>query len=100
MSSCASIVAVPYSRAYETDAAGRGSLPALRIGTRPTSGGDRDRSGEQEPARLDAGDDVELPGEGLDHGVDHGAQGRGIRQQRRDVAELHPGLRDSPGSCG
>ena len=26
----------PYSSAYETDAAGRGSLPALRIGTRPT----------------------------------------------------------------
>ena len=83
---------MPYSSAYETDAAGRGSLPALRIGTSPTSAAIAIGSGEQEAARLDPRDDVELAGERLDHGVDHGAQGRGIRQQRRDVAEQHARL--------
>ena len=54
---------------------GPGQLAGLADRHQPHLRGDRDGAGEQEPARLDPGDDVELAGEGLDHGVDHGAEG-------------------------
>ena len=92
MSSCASIVAVPYSSAYETDAAGRGSLPALRIGTSPTSAAIAIAPASRNPRASTPATTSNSTGERLDHGVDHGAQGRGIRQQRSDVAELDPRL--------
>ena len=74
------MVAVPYSSAYETDAAGRGSLPALRIGTSPTPAAIATAPASRNPRASTPGDDVELTGEGLDHGVDDRAEGGGIRQ--------------------
>src|SRR5262249_58446630 len=53
----------------------------------------RDRAAEDEAARLDAGDLVDLASRpGLHQLVDRAAEGARIAQQRRDVAEHDPGL--------
>ena len=82
----------PYSSAYETDAAGRGSLPALRIGTRPTPAAIATAPASRNPRASTPATTSNVPANGAIMRVDHGAQGPGIRQQRRDVAEQHARL--------
>ncbi|KNC24648.1 hypothetical protein FF38_03538, partial [Lucilia cuprina] len=65
-------------------------LPRLPDRRHTDAGRDRDGSGEHETAGLDARDDVEAPRERLHDGIHHRAQGDGVGQQRRDVAEQHP----------
>ena len=53
-----------------------------------------DRTAEDETARLDAGDLVDLgAGPGIDQLIDRAAEGAGVAEQRRDVAKQDARLR-------
>ena len=69
-----------------------GQLPRACGGHESTSEPVCDRRPEDEPARLGADDDVDLPRLGpLGHLVDRLVQGLGVRQEGHDVLEDDPG---------
>lgn len=66
---------------------GPGQLPGFADRHETDLRARRDGAGEEESARLDPGDHVEAPGERGDERIDDLAEGRGIREERGDVAE-------------
>ena len=96
-----SIVSTPYSRLYSWPIVFHGQLALLADRHEAAAELMGDRAAEDEAARLDAGDIVDAGREKRpDQPVDRGAQAGRIGDQRGDVAEEDPRLRDSRGSSG